>query len=235
MADRDNIADRVAGILIDDNPDAVARIVPEIQKAQSDLETRSYKFLVQEAVISPTPQCTTGSPELCAVPSDWIEPNGDPFFYQIAPFDQIGFVTPPLSWESSIEEMLKIYPPALSPSTYSMPSLLYIEPILGKIYLSPWPDDTYTIWVPYYKRLASLAAGSDSNWWTDNAEDYLAFRAAARVLSFNRDPEYMKYEVMAEAEFKRLKRVDKLARYRKHGSRVRPRRDVHGTMRQRRM
>ena len=232
---RSDLEARVAGILIDDNADAVARIVPEIKKAQGDVETRSYKFIKQEKTVSPIPQCTVGVGTLCAMPSDFIEPNGDPFFFQVAPFDQIGFVTPPLAWESSIEEVLKVYPPALSPSTYAMPTLLYYDPVTDMINVAPVPDAAYSIYIPYYSRLETLAAAGTSNWWTDNLEDYLVFRAAARVLNFNRDPEYMKYEIMAEAEYRRAKRDDKLRRIKKHGGRVRPRRDVHGTIRQRRM
>jgi len=229
---------RVAGILIDDNADAAARIVPEIKKAQSDLEEMSYKFIVQETQVQPNPTVGVGVPILQAtMPTDWIEPHGRSFLLDPTGPTK-GADLPPLDWVEPDEETVKVYPHSLmnpNPSLRGQPEALFHWPMLDQIWVLPVPDATYTIWLKYYKRLATLGAAGTSNWWTTHLEDYLVFRAAARVLNFNRDPEYIKYEIMAKGEYLRAKRADKRRRFRKQHGRIRPRRDVRAAYTQRRM
>jgi hypothetical protein len=236
MADRDALAARVAGILIDDNADAVARIVPEIQKAQKDVEERSYKFICQETWIDPNPTVSVGNAVVASVPSDFIEPHGEAFRLEQDAND--GMVTPPLDWLELGDESIKAYSGSFENPIVTdrgPPKALWINVVDDDITTFPVPDDTYTLWVPYYKRLTTLSAGATTNWWTENLEDYLVFRAAARVLNFNEDPKYLKYEVMAEAEYKRGRKANKRTRYRFQSNRIRPRRDVGSTFQQRRM
>jgi hypothetical protein len=236
MPDRDAIAARVAGILIDDDADSVARIVPEIQKAQKDVEERSYKFLCQETWIDPNPSVTVGDAVLASVPDDFIESKGQAFLlHQTA---NHGLVTPPLDWLELGDESLKIHSGSWKnpvETDRGPPQALWINMVDDEITTFPVPDDSYAIWVPYYKRLATLDDGADENWWTENLEDFLVFRAAARVLNFNRDPEHLRYEVMAAADYRAAKKANRRIRLRFQGGRIRPRRDVGATFQQRRM
>lgn len=233
---RSVLEDRVAGILIDDNADAVARIVPEIKSAQKDLEERDYKFIAQEAVVSPLPTVSAGNPILIAtMPTNWIEPFGLPFRWDDP---NKGVILPPLDWGEVNEESAKVWRHSFlnpDPDLRGATEALYYWPELDQVWVAPVPDASYTIWVRYFKRLATLSAAGTSNWWTENMEDHLVFRAAARVLNFNEDPRHVKYEILAEGSYKRSKRADKRKRFRTYGGRIRPRRDVGAAYTQRRM
>jgi hypothetical protein len=232
---------RVAGIVVDDDADVVARIVPEIKKAQSDLEERAYKFMVQEATVSPDQTVVAGSRSVMAVaPPLWLAPRGDPYrLVGGSGVDASDLRLPPLQWVEVDEELRKIHRSASSHTVArDAPEFLYC--IQGSttmaIECEPTADETYTFRIYYWTRLTELTAGGSSNWWTTNLEDHLVFRAAARVLDYNRDQnEALKYELKAEAAYRAAKRTDKRRRYRKQGGRIRPRRDVHGTFQQRRM
>jgi hypothetical protein len=240
---RSVLDDRVAGIVLDDDATVVARIVPEIQQAQKDLEERAYHFIIQEALIDPDPTVAAGSTSVSAAPADWLAPRGDPFrLVGGSGDDALDLRLPPLQWAEANDELRKIH---RSDASYvdarDAPEFLIWDTAVKdgggvEINCEPVADDTYTFRIPYWKRLATLTDATHNNWWTENAQDHLVFRAAARVLFFNRDHgEALRYEVMAEASYQQIRRMDKRRRYERQGGRIRPRRDVHGSFQQGRM
>jgi hypothetical protein len=244
---------RIAGIVLDDATDVVARIVPEIQAAQKDLEERAYKFIIQEAAIYPDPKvnagytsvlATGGGAPASAAPDDWLGPRGDPFrLIGGTGDDALDLRLPPLQWVEADSELYKIH---RSDASYvdarGEPKFLTWDTATSDnvsgvvINCAPVADILYNFHITYWKRLDTLTGTGDSNWWTENLQDYLVFRAAARTLAFNRDhTEAARYELMAEAAFRRAKSHDKRRRLRRQGGRIRLRRDVGGTFQQRRM
>lgn len=239
MPDRDALVARVNLILIDDDTDTLARTIPELQKAQREIEDIAYMFIAQEATISTDPPSTIGDQGLVTVPGDWIAPRGRPFrLVGGSGADALDLVLPPLEWISPGEDILKLYPADPSnASARGIPRFLtYDENETKQIRIYPVPDIVYTHRILYWKRLATLSAGNSTNWWTTNAEDYLVWQAAARVLDFNEQSERsLKYEVRARGERDRLKMQDKRRRYRRSSTGIRPRRDVHSSVKQGRM
>ena len=73
---RSALETRVQDILIDTETKSVARVVPELQKAQRDIEEIAYKFLIQEEEVPGPPTVALGASLVVAVPTDWLEPRG---------------------------------------------------------------------------------------------------------------------------------------------------------------
>jgi len=239
MPDRDALQTRVNKIIIDDDTDTLDRVVPEIQKAQREIEDLSYMFVAQEATIGTDPPSIAGDQGLVAVPSNWIAPRGRPFrLVGGSGDDNLDLVTPPLEWMSPGEEVLKLYPadPSNTSARGKPRFLTYDENETKQIRIYPVPDIVYTHRILYWKRLVTLSSGSTTNWWTDNAEDFLVWQAAGRVLDFNEQFERsIKYEIRARSERDRMKNQDKRRRYRRNSTGIRPRRDVHASVKQGRM
>lgn len=234
---RSALETRVEKIVVDDDTDVVARVVPELKKAQRDLEEGAYDFLIQEEEVAGSPDVAAAASLVEAVPSDWLEPRGvSNRLVGGTSEDQNDLVTmPTLTWLEWDEELFRVQTAAtLNTSAQGPPKWITI--IGTDIHVFPYADVAYTLRIPYWKRLLTLTNSGDSNWWTDNSEDYLVFRASARVLLFNRDhEESLRYEAFAQAERKSLVRTDKRARFRKANNRLRLRRDVNARITQPRM
>lgn len=74
---------------------------------------------------------------------------------------------------------------------------------------SDWPDGNYRIVVPYYEYSAKLVNDSDTNWFVDNAEDYIIMKATAEAFGLDWDYDSMALWLQrAEEKFKELKKAD---------------------------
>ncbi len=233
---RSALETRVQEIIIDDSTVLVARVVPEIQKAQRDLEEGPYNFIVQEAEVAGPPAVALGASSVVALPANWLEPRGvGNRLVGGALEDMDDLVTSPtLRWLEWDEELFREQTAAAAnTSARNAPTFLTI--IAATIHAFPYADAAYTFRIPYWKRLATLSAAGDTNDWAHDFEDFLVFRASARCLLFNRDhEEAIRYEAYAQAELKSLVRVDKRKRFRKANNRLRLRRDVNASFTQRR-
>lgn len=87
-------------------------------------------------------------------------------------------------------------------------------------------DGEYRITVPYWRKTAALANDGDTNWFTDNAEWYVTFFAAAEGFLFNRDEQAAVFFERANAELAQLVRTNKQTQKRLPRMLV-PRRDVY--------
>lgn len=78
---------------------------------------------------------------------------------------------------------------------------------------SDWPDGNYRIVVPYYAYTPKLVADGDTNWFVDNADDYIVREATGQAFALDWD-----YNSMAvwlqQAEAKRMEvvKADKMSR-----------------------
>lgn len=78
---------------------------------------------------------------------------------------------------------------------------------------SDWDDGNYRIVVPYYAYTAKLVANGDTNWFTENAEDYIISQATARGFQLDWDYESMALWLQdAEKLFQEVKKADKMQR-----------------------
>ena len=78
---------------------------------------------------------------------------------------------------------------------------------------SDWSDGEYRVVVPYWKWLPVLSAGGDSNWFTDNADDFIIYKATSAAFALDWDEARSSYW---EGEANKLKgeiiKRDKLLR-----------------------
>lgn len=80
----------------------------------------------------------------------------------------------------------------------------------------------YEITVPYYKRLTTLSADGDENWWSQHLDDVLAWRAAAFVFAELRDPMAQWWSSAAAARYLEVRNQHKRNRVRQEETRVTP-------------
>lgn len=88
--------------------------------------------------------------------------------------------------------------------------------------LSDWSGGEYRVVVPYWRYVTALAAGTDENWFTTNAEWYLTFQATAEAFFLDWDEARGQLwaaragefapDGRAVGEFSRVLKQDKLAR-----------------------
>lgn len=78
---------------------------------------------------------------------------------------------------------------------------------------SDYDDGQYRIVTPFYQFLAPLVNSGDRNWLTDNAAEYIIFKATAEGFAVDWDEQRMAvWEQKAAAERRRAINVDKILR-----------------------
>ncbi len=164
-------------------------IVTHIQRAQRAIEDRG-QFMVQEHSI--TFQHNLANQFTYDVPSDFIANRMTPIYTKKSAdtqlihmiesndFTVIGKTStfapgPPKYWRDSVSEATgnlqwKIFPRSddLGPSQVT--------------------SGAYDVNFPYTRRLTTLAVIGETNWWSENLDDVLAWKAAAMVFAELRDP-----------------------------------------------
>lgn len=97
-----------------------------------------------------------------------------------------------------------------------------IDPITGVVTfivspfpdaLSDWTDGNYQITIPYYEYSAALINDNDTNWFTQNADDYIAYQATgeAFALDWDYDSEALWLQ-RADVKNKEIVKADKMSR-----------------------
>lgn len=210
------IQDRVKRRVID-LPDSVTTEVPLfINEAVRRLEER-HNFKVMEAETAQL-LTTEANHVLAVVPSDYKEARTKPYLV----FEDGS--TRRLILAASREAVLAAL--TLSdPDDEGEPQvLLDAEPSdddnTRNFEVYPFPDGAsdftggeYRIVVPYWKFLATLSAGTDTNWFTSNAEGYLVNKASAEAFALDWDEERSVFwETKAAGDFQATLNLDKRSR-----------------------
>ncbi len=78
----------------------------------------------------------------------------------------------------------------------------------------------YEITFPYFKRLAALSADGDTNFWTEEMDDVLAWRAASFVFAELRDPLANWWSSVAAARFLEIGRAYRRNQFRRRDTRI---------------
>lgn len=231
MPDRDALEARVQAIVQDLPTGVAARIVPEIQQAQLDLED-AHGFLAMEGEFEIVTVEDARTDAGYAQPADFLRTRMDARPVRVSGTGS----TTEIDWLVSYGDRARLY--SDDPLDKGAPRHLYER--LSDFEVFPYPDalapggslfadGNWRLRVPYFKRLAALSAGGSSNWFSDNAEEYLVQRAAGRVLAFNRDHEESLLALAnAKSEERRVIGEDKKRRLAKQRL-LRPRTGARGS------
>lgn len=210
MATYSELRIEVLGNLID-TPVFVQGQVPKyINRALSKLQDK-HNFIVQKAVLSAT--TATSTRNLIAVPANWKEPRGRPYY------------TSSTGMSNWID-----YAPATgdaegyrSDQTIGAPEIILRDLQddfgAGNFQIYPLPngasdfgDGQYRLFIPYWKYLPALSQDSDHNWFTDNNSTitWLTCDATARGFAANEDETRAEYwRKLAEVEWQDILLIDK--------------------------
>jgi hypothetical protein len=203
---------RVERRVIDLPASVLAEVPILINEAMHFLQQR-HNFKVMETETAQT-STTADSHTLLAVPSDYKEARGLPYLV----FN-----------DGSTKDLLLAANRAavLDALTLSDPNdvgepvvILDAEPNdLGvrNFEVYPFPDGNsqfgdgeYRVVIPYWRYLPDLSAGTDTNWLTENAEEYLVFKATAEAFSVDWDEERSAaWEAKAGVKFNETIAADK--------------------------
>lgn len=217
MATLGEIEAEVLRIVEDDPGDVTATSVirTHVRRAQRAIEDRCA-FAVQEETFGYTVTASVGN---FTLPTDFLAMRTAPSVLlraadtQYARLTEIGDITdlgvqpdygPPKYWRISQDTLLQVRP---------------FGDGLGPASSSP---GGYDIEIAYWKRLATLTNSSDENYWTQNMDDVLAFRAAAFVFSEMRDPQANWWSAVAAARFVEIRHTYKRNQLRQREFRIKP-------------
>lgn len=198
MATYTELQERVQHIVIDLPTSVTAQVPTLVKEAIRKLQTK-HSFKVCEALIGPS-VTVVGTRTLVAIPSNFIKWRKKP--YRI---EQNGKVTD-LEWAVDRQSVEREYGTAAGGEAVTAdlsgnPRVLLVgEPSdeLGTQNIEVYPlpdgdslysDGEYRIAIPYYKFLTTLSAGSSQNWFTNNAEEWICWSAAAEAFFLNWDEE----------------------------------------------
>ena len=191
-----------------------------VQRAQRSIEDR-LAFKIQDATITYT---TSTVHTFFAWPSDFICVKEQPVYKMTLDATQYTFMD---EW-SVLQELGIIRPENTGPPTHWSEEVN--SDVIG---FQTWPvtDENgpsivraggYDILVPYYRRLDTLANDADTNWWSENMDDVLAWKAAANVFSELRDPMAQFWNGVAAARFLEILRTKNRAKLAVKGTSIYP-------------
>lgn len=196
MATFAQLQTRVTEIVID-TPTAITSQVPTLIRESVRRLTRLHDFKVCEATTEVF-ETSLETRVLGAVPSNFYKWRGKPYL-----ISEQGRVRELGTFPDRASAM-RVYGTEdggeADPTDLSGPPkfLSLSEPSdeLGTMNFELWPlpdeeslftDGNYRIAVPYYKYLTALSGNSDTNWFTNNAEQWLAWDAASQAFFLNWD------------------------------------------------
>jgi hypothetical protein len=227
----DEIEAEVESILVDLPSETVALIPTFVRRAQKKIED-AHGFIVMESNKLFT--TTTGQRYLGGLPTNWARAMDDPAW-----IDGYGKDTP-IEWIQREREITELYDEA-DPLDKGAPKHLLLTDTAILVYPYPdalnpvgtlYNDGLYRIRVPYWKRESTLSGEIEQNWWTNNAEMFLIYYAAADGFLMNRDyAEQARWEIKWRDELRRLTNLDKRQRLGRHAG-IRPRAFLTGARRE---
>lgn len=188
---------RVAHTVIDLPASVTAQLPTLINEAIRELQ-RAHVFQVCESTISAT--TVEGTRTLVSRPSNFHRWHSKPFLIEV------DGSTRHLEWASSQLAAMRDFGTALGGEADT--DLLSGHPValietdptdeLGTTSIEVYPlpdgnslysDGEYRIRIPYVKYLTALSADGSQNWFTNNAEEYIVFKASAQAFFLDWDSE----------------------------------------------
>ncbi len=208
MANLSDIRTKVLRRVVDAGTAVETEVDDLINLAMREIQKR-HNFKFMEATETFTTVEDTRS--LGSLPTRWKSWRGTPWTNITDSEGQRWYV-------NTVERQEEIYPHFSDIDEGPPGLLLQVVPedgVDGATTISVWPlpDDEYIITVPFWRYLPDLANDGDSNWLTDNAEEFLIWRATAEAFDIDWDDEKLtKYLTKAEAKAREVIKTDKIAR-----------------------
>lgn len=229
-----SIKDRIERRLIDVNAAITIEVGDLVNNALRMIQDL-HNFKIMEASVEST--TVQAQRKLGIKPTDWKESRFDPY---IREWDG---GTTPIEWGPSIHEMVKIF--ALDDASVTgqgKPQFVLWNQANGteELQVYPYPNDKsnfagggdWRVVVLYWKYLPVLSGDSDTNWFTDNASEFLIFQSVAEGFYINWDEERARmWEGRAALQFKKAKKVDKSVRVNYQSNTLTPRFATRGSFR----
>lgn len=198
-------------LLVIDTPTAVQTLVPKfVNRAIKKLQ-RKHNFKIMETSVAMTTGLLIRT--LDAVPDNWKQVRSKPYYTE-----ELGSVRE-MKYVSTQVEALVSYgnDPDLD---YGSPRLIFENSESGKFEVYPFPDGLsdytdgeYRVTLPYWKFLDDLSASSDTNWFTENAEQWIIYQGVAEAFYANEDEDRAQvWERRAAQEYKDVLLTDKTRR-----------------------
>lgn len=226
------IQDSVTRRLVDTNI-ALTTEVPLLVNNALRMIQDLHNFKVMEASVEYT--TVQAQRQLSTMPGDWKESRFNPY---IREWD--GGSTP-IEWGPSIEEMAKIFPlDDASITGQGKPRYVLWNQEAGteEIQVYPYPDvksnwaggGDWRIVVLYWKYIPEMTTGTDTNWFTEKASEFLIFQSVAEGFYINFDEARgQMWEGRAGLQFKKAKKVDKHVRTNRQSDTLTPRFATRGS------
>ncbi len=228
------IRDSVTRRLIDANVSITTEVSELVNNALKMIQDL-HNFKIMEAKNGPIVTVQASRILLDPLPTDWKDSRDFPW---IREWDG---GTTPIQWAPSQAEMAKIFP--LNDSTVTgqgKPQYVVWDGEDERLEIQPFPD-TKSNWagggdwrvvVPYWKYLPALVANEDTNWFTNNASEFLRDQAVAEGFYINWDEERAQlWEQRAAVQFQKTKKVDKRVRINYQATTLTPRFATRGSFR----
>lgn len=191
-----------------DTPTSITTLVPTFVKRAVRKIQQKHNFKVMEAKAT-----FTTSPLqriLGTRPSDWKAPRGNPYFVEF--FGSLK----DMQWVASDSDGIARWGNN-SQYDYGFPQAIFEDDLPSEFQVFPYPDalsdyadGNYRITVPYWKYLGQLISDGDTNWFTDNADEWIVYQAVADAFYTNQDIQHAQiWSNRAKTEYADILLLDK--------------------------
>lgn len=179
---------RVLTRVIDAPAGTSGEIPTLINEAMKTLQVK-HNFKVMEKVLTANTVLNTRT-LVATKPTDWKEPRPSPYWepFTNGKTGRMEWVPDRESAHSNVTTLDKGAPKYLlegEPTTDAGVSPFEVWPLPDG--LSDYSDGEYRVYIPYWRFLPDLSAGSDTNWFTVNAEEYLVHAATGMAFALDWD------------------------------------------------
>lgn len=222
---------RVQARIVDITASITVEVDELVNRAVRDAQRKHNYSIMRAEVEYATTIASHRLPDAgTSVPDDWKESRARPYRRE-GETGSLGVRL--IEWARSEEDILKLYAPD-DPNQIGAPThvLEAIDDLTFEVYPFPdgqsqWNDGEHRVVLPYWKFFPELSDDSDTNWFTENMEQYIIEEATGNGFLLNWDEERAALH-LAIAKQKRIEAQNEDKRKRLvRGLTMVPKMDVH--------